>query len=296
MSPRTPRAELALVLVALVWGATFVLVKAALEGVSTLLFLALRFSLAGAVLAVAYRGRMSWALSRGSRPFAGGLAAGICLFGGYLFQTLGLRFTTPSKSAFLTGLSIVLVPLFGASMRRRLPPERVTAGVLTAAAGMALLTLESGDWRASPGDLLTLAGAVFFALHILALGRYVPRDGFEPISVLQVATAAGLSLVSFWWAETPFITWNGAVLLALGVTGLLATAGAFTIQAWAQQRTNPTRTALIFALEPVFAAATAYAASAEVLTARQFVGAALILGGILLVELKPRADSQHQMV
>lgn len=295
MSPRTPRAELALVLVALVWGATFVLVKAALEGVSTLLFLALRFSLAGVVLAVAYRGRMSW-LSRRSRPFAGGLTAGVCLFGGYLFQTLGLRFTTPSKSAFLTGLSIVLVPLFGASMRRRLPPERVTAGVLTAAAGMALLTLESGDWRASPGDLLTLAGAVFFALHILALGRYVPRDGFEPVSVLQVATAAGLSLVSFWWAERPYITWNAAVLLALGVTGVLATAGAFTIQAWAQQHTNPTRTALIFALEPVFAAATAYAASAEVLTGRQFVGAALILGGILLVELKPRAESQHQIV
>ena len=279
---------MALVFVAFVWGSTFVLVKEALDDISTLLFLALRFTLAGTALAFAYRDRLAGILERHGASLRGGLAAGVCLFGGYVFQTFGLRLTTPSKSAFLTGMAIVLVPALNTLIRRRRPLPVEAAGVATAVVGLGLLTLEPGDWNIAPGDLLTLGGALFFALHVIVLGVFAPEEGFERLSVFQIATAAVLALGTFWWAEKPAVEWSLTVGVALAVTGLLATAAAFTIQAWAQQRTSPTRTALIFALEPVFAAATSFLAAGEVLSGRQIGGAALILAGILLVELKPK--------
>ncbi len=283
---------MALVFVAFVWGATFVLVKEALDDISTLLFLALRFTLAGAVLAIGYRGLLAGILERRGASLRGGLAAGACLFGGYVFQTFGLRLTTPSKAAFLTGMFIVLVPALNALVWRRRPQIAEAAGIGAAAVGLGLLTLQPGDWNMAPGDLLVLGGAVFFALHVIVLSLFAPREGFERLSVFQIATAALLALGTFWWAEAPRVKWSLTVGVALAVTGLLATAAAFTIQAWAQQRTSATRTALIFALEPVFAAATSFLASGELLSGRQITGAALILAGILLVELKPKLPAR----
>ena len=280
------RAEMALVLVAFVWGATFVLVKSALADISTLLFLALRFCLAGAVLGVVYHRRLSGTLSRRDAKVQGGLLAGGCLFGGYLFQTLGLRLTTPSKSAFLTGLAIVLVPVLHWLIYRSAPRLSELAGVGMATIGVGLLTLKGFQASMSLGDLLTLVGALFFALHILVVGHYSPR-GFEWLSVVQIGVAALLALSTFWWIEDCYVRWSPVVLLALAVTGLLATAAAFTVQAWAQQHTSPTRTALIFALEPVFAFLTSLVVLGEVLSARAAAGAGLILAGILAVELKP---------
>lgn len=280
--------------VAFVWGSTFVLVKSALDDVSTLVFLALRFALAGTVLAAAYRRKLSGVFEGRSPGWRGGVLAGICIFGGYMFQTFGLRYTTPSKSAFLTGMAIVLVPLLGAAVYWTAPRVSEIAGVGIAAAGMGLMTLDGGDLSANSGDLLTLAGAVFFAAHVIVLGHYAPRQGFERLSVLQIATAAALAMSTCWWVEKPYVQWSPTVLFALGVTGLFATAAAFTIQAWAQQHTTPNRTALIFALEPVFAALTSLMALGEMLSGRGMAGGALILVGILVVELKPVPNARHQ--
>lgn len=290
------RAELALVGVAFVWGATFVLVKEALDDVSPLLFLAIRFTLAGLVLAFAYRRRLSAGPRQGSW-WKGGTLAGACLICAYAFQTFGLRLTTPSKSAFLTGMAIVMVPLLSSVVYRSAPRSSEWVGVAVALVGMALMTLQQNDRGVNPGDLLTLAGSLFFSAHILVLGYFAPRDGFERLSVLQIVTAATLAWSTFWWIEESYIRWTPTVLVALGITGLLATAAAFTIQAWAQQRTSPTRTALIFALEPVFAAATSFVVLGEVLAGRATVGAVMILGGVLFVELKPfdrRGHLRHQ--
>jgi drug/metabolite transporter (DMT)-like permease len=283
---RAWRADLALVFITLIWGSTFVVVKEALADCSTLLFLALRFSLAAASLALVFR-PLPGKFAQPKALLAGGTLAGVCLFGGYAFQTLGLRYTTPSKSAFITGLSIVLVPVIGALVQRKVPHPSEALGVATATAGLVLLTLPAESLRIEKGDLLTLACAVAFAAHILMVGHYAPRLGFEALTLVQIATAAVLSLASFWWVETPFIRWSAGVVTAVIVTGLLATALAFAIQAWAQQYTTPTRTALIFALEPVFAWATSFIVAGELLSRRATAGAALILAGILLVELKP---------
>ena len=279
------RAEAALVGNTIVWGATFVTVKSALADVSPVLFLALRFSLAtGALLAFWYsrgKGRME------PGEIRAGVLIGIFLFAGYLLQTLGLRLTSAPKSAFLTGLASVMVPLLAMLVYRNKPQVSELLGILAATAGLGLMTLEGPLESMSRGDLLTVGCALAFAAHIVTLGHYSEKMRFEMLSVSQVGTAAVLAVSLFWWVEPAHVVWQPAVVFAVLITGLLATAVAFTVQAWAQQYTTSTRTALIYTLEPVFAWLTSYWIVGEGLSRRAAVGAALILGGVLLVELKP---------
>jgi drug/metabolite transporter (DMT)-like permease len=290
---RSQAADAALVWNTIVWGATFVVVKNALAGVSPLLFLALRFSLATAVLLVLFRG-----LGKGPhtpKGLAAGAVTGTFLFAGYLFQTWGLRLTTAPKSAFLTGLASVTVPLLGALVYKIRPQRSELAGVLVATAGLALMTLQGGTGSGfmNRGDLLTVVCALAFAAHIVTLGHFSEQVSFELLSVMQVGVAALWSLVLFGWVEPPRWHWRPSVVYAILITGILATAMAFTIQAWAQQYTTSTRTALIYMLEPVFAVITSDLVAGEGLSARAAAGAGLILGGVLLVELKPLNPRPH---
>ncbi len=155
------------------------------------------------------------------------------------------------------------------------------------------MTLPGASGSINRGDVLTLFCAVAFAAHIVTLGHFSRSMRFELLSVTQVGTAAVLALTLFPWAETPRVEWQPAVLWAILITGLLATALAFTVQAWAQKFTTSTRTALIYMLEPVVAWMTSYLLAGEGLSRRGAAGAALILGGVLLVELKPVNPWQH---
>ena len=294
-------ADAALLFNTVVWGATFVLVKAALADVSPILFLALRFSLAAVALAAVFRrvagAAWSWKTAR-----AGGLA-GVFLCSGYALQTLGLRFTSAPKSAFLTGLTSVMVPLLGALVYRSRPQVSELVGVLVATAGLVLMTLKGVTGAIGPGDALTLLGAVAFAAQIVTLGHYSGghysgghfsgQMSFELLSVSQIGAAAVLALGTFWWAETPRVSWRPAVVWGILITGLVCTALAYTVQAWAQQYTTSTRTALIYMLEPVFAWITSFLLAGEGLSGQARAGAALILGGVLLVELKPLNSRRH---
>ncbi len=285
--PPRYRADLALIFICFIWGSTFVVVKDALNHVSPLLFLALRFVLATAVLGLMLR-RVAGGIYRTKPILAGGALAGTFLFLGYVLQTVGLRYTTPSKSAFLTGLSIVMVPVFAAVFERKPPGPSEVFGIILASVGMALMTLHRETLTIERGDLLTIGCAAAFAVHILLVGHLSPKLGFQALAVTQIAMAALLSLGTFWWVETPSVRWTGGLVAALVITGLFATALAFTVQAWAQQYTTPTRAALIFATEPLFAWITSFVAAGETLSRRSTLGAALILAGILAVELKPR--------
>jgi drug/metabolite transporter (DMT)-like permease len=285
------KAEAALVWNTAVWGSTFVVVKAALADVSPILFLALRFSLASLALAplLAGKRRVSWDW----RTAGAGALVGVCLFCGYLTQTLGLRLTSAPKSAFITGLAPVMVPLLAALVYRNRPRVSEVCGLLVATAGLALMTLESARTAVNPGDLLTCLCAVAFAAHIVVLGHFAERMSFQILSVMQVGTAAAMSLLLFWWAEPPHIRWRPATIGAILVTGLLATALAFTIQAWAQRYTTSTRTGLIYMLEPVFAWIVSFLLAGEGLSRRAAAGAVLILGGVVLVEVKPLNPRRH---
>jgi drug/metabolite transporter (DMT)-like permease len=292
MKPSPWRADLALAGVSLIWGSTFVLVKNALDDISTILFLAVRFGIATlALLAIYALRKRSWRLG----GWRAGLVVGSFLFAGYLLQTLGLRYTTPAKSGFITALYIVLVPVLCAVVYRKVPGVSEWAGVALASGGLALLALDTASLRIGLGDLLTVGCAVAFAGHIVVLGHTSQQMESDWLALLQIGTCALFAFSSFWWFEKPFVRWSPAVLVALGVTALLATAAAFWAQTWAQKHTTATRAALIFSLEPVFAWLTSFLVADERFTAKAVAGAACILAGILLVELKPISLRSHQV-
>jgi drug/metabolite transporter (DMT)-like permease len=284
-----------LVLTAAIWGSTFVVVKDALHDVSPLLFNLLRMIIATVVLAAIY----SRDLRRLKRSYlAGGAVVGLCLAAGYSFQTAGLARTTPAKSAFITGLIVVIVPLLCAipvlrpsTMRR--PSLAAFGGAVLAFAGILLLTTPAGTpWAALPGsintgDLLTLLCALGFALHVVALAHVSPRLPLSALAVLQLMFCTLVMSLALPLFEHPWLHVSPRLLVALLLTGVLATAVAFTVQSWAQQRLSATHTALILALEPVFAFLTSFLFYGERLSGRASVGALLILGGIAFTELLP---------
>ncbi len=262
-----------------IWGFTFVIVKGALADASPLPFLAVRFLLAGILLLVILgRGRV------GRGTILPGSIMGVFLFGGYLFQTWGLVYTTPSKSAFLTGFSVILVPLIMMLLGQKLGPATLLGAVL-GLGGIYLLVAPSGMGGVNLGDIFTLVGATSFAVHIVLVGRYTKRFSFlhlVPVQILAVGLLASAAMVVF-----PAQKWHFSARLAVAilVTAVLATGVAFSVQNWAQQYTPPAPTALIFALEPVFAAISSWLVVGEHFRGRTLAGAGLILAGMVVSEI-----------
>jgi drug/metabolite transporter (DMT)-like permease len=291
------RAYLLMLFVVAVWGSTFVLVKDALTDASPLAFNLARMVLAFLVLAMLYRSH--WREVNRQQWIAGAVV-GFFLAMGYQFQTAGLAKTTPSKSAFITGLVVVLVPLFSAIRWLRPPGANVPrwnayAGALLAFGGILLLTLPKDNKGLLPdfssmntGDLLSLGCAIGFAFHCLALGHTSPRMRFQPLAVLQVGFCALFMAISMPILEHPHLHLTLRLAIALGIAAVLATAAAFSIQSWAQSILPATHTALLLTLEPVFAWITAYFIIGERLALRPASGAILILLGIALTELMPQ--------
>ncbi|HEY0797097.1 MAG TPA: DMT family transporter [Acidisarcina sp.] len=297
---RSLRAHLLLLSVALLWGVTFVLVKDVLADISPLLFNLLRMAIAFLCMAVVYRRHFA---KVNARALWCGAAVGLFLAAGYQFQTAGLARTTPSKSAFITGLVVVLVPLLAAISWLRSPqarPPRWNAWVaaLLAFTGILLLTMPRSAASASiipalnlhginRGDLLTMGCALAFALHCIALSRTSESVSFEQIALLQIGFATLFMAMTMPMFEHPWIHLSTRLVLALAVTGVLGTAAAFSIQSWAQQFLPATHTVLILSLEPVFAAISSFILLGERLGVRGGLGAIFVLAGIALTELTP---------
>ena len=273
---------MALLGVSFIWGATFVVVKNALSSIGPFYFLGTRFLLAFLfLLAIYWRSlpKISWSL------LLAGCLIGIFLFGGYAFQTVGLQYTTASNAGFITGLSVVLVPVFHASLNRKAPGLSATAGIILSVLGLGLLSLEE-SWHLNPGDALVLLCAFCFALHIITVGHFAPSFHPPTLAIIQIGTVSLASFLLGAATETWPRHFTPSVWLALLLTAIPATALAFLIQNSVQRYTSATHTAIIFTTEPVFAAICAYLWSGEVLSLRQLVGCALILAGMLIAELK----------
>ncbi|HZR29401.1 MAG TPA: DMT family transporter [Terriglobales bacterium] len=285
---RNLKAHLLLLLTTFIWGATFVQVKDALRDISPLLFNAVRMGVATLALLLLHWPHLR-KMSAGT--LLAGARIGVFFWAGYEFQTTGLKLTTPSKSAFLTGVSVVLVPVFLAIFWRKAVGRWTAMGVLAAMAGLFLLTVPGGaagwgDFKSvNTGDLLTLGCAVAFAFQIIFVGRATREHAFQQIAFLQVATAAILMVPTVPLLEHTYVIWSWRVILAIMVAALLSTAAAFTMQAWAQQFIGATNTALILALEPVFAWLMSYMILGESLKLRAGAGAMLIVVGLLASEL-----------
>jgi drug/metabolite transporter (DMT)-like permease len=273
------KAEALLVIVTFIWGSTFVIVKGALNDASPLPFLALRFTVAGVLLFIALRrGPMD------RRSILPGLILGAFLFGGYIFQTSGLIYTTPSKAAFITGFSVILVPLIMLFQGARMNIANI-AGALLGLAGLYFLVLPSGLSAVNRGDIMVLFGSISFAVHIVLVGRYTRQFSFQHLVPLQILTVGVFSIAALPLDQSLKLHWTGGLVLALVVTSILATGFAFSVQNWAQQYTPAAHTALIFALEPVFAAITSYLVVGERMGEKVIVGSGLILAGMVISEV-----------
>ncbi len=277
------KADIALLVMTFVWGSTFTIVKKSLAQASPILFVALRFWVATAVTAALMPGQIPKISVKSLRR---GLLLSVVLLGGFIFQTLGLRSTSPSYSAFITSLSVLLVPLLGFLIFHHRPRPQTLAGVVLATIGLFLLLVNIADLRIRPGDVLTLICAILFAFHIIFLGRFVSTTDYRQLQLLQMAGAALFCTALIPFLESPFAVWNSSLVLFLFITGVLATALAFYVQARSQQFTSPNRAALIFSLEPFFAALFAYWILGQTLTAKEWLGGVLVLAGILVSELR----------
>ncbi len=276
---------------------TFVQVKAALVYISPLLFNVVRMALAALAMSLIFHKDLGRLTAKSARA---GAVVGVFLWLGYEFQTTGLKYTSASKSAFLTGICVVLVPLLLAVFFRRRVNRWVTMGALTAFVGLYLMAFTAhgeGAFHVSNinvGDLLSLACAVMFGFQIIFIGRSTQKYEFKQIATVQIVVCAILMAISVPVVEKPYVTWNATVIWAIVVTALLCTALAFSVQAWAQQFTPPTHTALIFSMEPVFAGVASWLVLGEQLGLRGIMGGGLILGGVLLSELKGSTPAEMQ--
>ncbi len=284
----TPRARPRLATVALlgataVWGGTFVTVKDALASADTYTFLALRFAV-GAVVAglLAVRGVSVADWKRVLRP---GLVLGVLLFGGYLLQTLGLETSTPARSAFLTGMTVIFVPFVTWRMNGRRPAVRSFVAPLVALVGLQRLTGASWDQAIRPGDALTLGCAVLYAFHIATTGRVgqgLPSMALTAVQLLVVAvlSAGCLPFVARRFEPT------GPFWVAVAFTGVMASALAIGVQVWAQKQLTAVRAAVIYSLEPVFALAWAAMSGLGFPSGSELIGGAFILAAVLISEVE----------
>ncbi|ENQ3108253.1 EamA-like transporter family protein [Bacillus sp. 491mf] len=293
-------APLALLFVAFIWGATFVVVQNAMSFVGPFTFNGVRFLLAGIILLIIQLISMrKIPIKHVGYSSGAGMIIGFFLFVGYLLQTFGLLYTTSSKAGFLTGLSIVMVPILSFIFLKQKANLFIVLGITAATIGLFLLT--AGDaFQFNLGDFLILGCAVAFAAHILVNGFYSKKISPLLLSTTQIL-AVGLfsSICAFlfedWEKLFSMSLWtNRSFLLALLLTSLFATSLAFFIQTTAQKYTSPTRVAIIFAMEPVFAAITGVLVANEQLSISAIIGCICIFIGMIFVELPNKQKKEAQ--
>ncbi len=279
-------AEFMLVTVTLFWGATFPIVKEAIEQLPVMAFLWIRFALAAILLGV-MAGRQGFATLDRSGWFKG-LLLGSLLFLAYLFQTYGLDRTSSANAGFLTGLNVVWVPLLAGPLLKKPAATGAKVGVAIALCGLLLLTWHD-PWTLNPGDLLVIICSLFVALHILGLDRFTSGYDARALAFVQIATMALLSCLGSLvfepvsWPQQ----WPLSLISAFLITAILATAYAFWAMTSFQRLTTPTRAALIYTLEPVWAAIFSVWLLDEKLTGLAWAGGGMIVAGMIVAEAWP---------
>lgn len=275
------KAELMLLVVTLFWGSSYIFMKMGLGTLGEFNLIALRFGLAFCLAAVLFHKRLR---SVDAKTLKYGALLGFLLLGVFTCITFGLKTTTTSNAGFLVALTVIFVPMIDVLVfKKRVAPPQVFGSIL-AIAGIGLLTLNA-TLTIQPGDFLCILAAVFYAVQILVTGKAVKTSDSLTIGILQLGFAGGFALVLSSLFETPSLPSNLPVWIAILALGILCSACGFILQPVAQKYTSPTRTGLIFSLEPVFAALFGYWFAGEQLSVQGYTGAALVLLGIIASEL-----------
>jgi drug/metabolite transporter (DMT)-like permease len=280
-------ASLALVAVCAAWGSTFLIVQNAVAVMPVMNFLSVRFVVA-AVVMFAIRPTCLRGMTRQGLLRATGL--GVVLGAGYITQTFGLQFASATVSGFITGMCVVLTPAVSWLILRRKINRRTVSAVLLATVGLALLSLHG--WHVGWGELLTLACAVFYAVHIVGLGEWSPQ--YEPygFALLQITTVAVITTA----VSLPgglILPPDPAVWWIVAITAIFATAIAFLVQTWAQSLVPAATAAIIMTMEPVFAGIFGVWLGGNELTLQVVFGAVCVLTAMLIVALKSSANTSR---
>ena len=265
-------AQIGLLFVTIIWGLTFVLVKAALNDAPPFSFAALRFGLATLITLLIVNKNI---ITITKNEIIGGILCGFFLFLGYAFQNFGLMNTTATKSAFITSISVLIVPFILVAMDIQKVKLRIWLAVVLATFGLYLLILPGGGINI--GDVITFGCAVSFALHIIAQDNYLKKEiRLLPFICIQLAFVTLISFIHAQVFEPEAIIWSTRLTYAIIITGIFATLIALLIMVWAQKILNPSETALIFAMEPVAAALFAMVFAGEILGLLGWIGGGFV--------------------
>lgn len=271
---------ISLIIVSIIWGATFPLVKLSISYITPLGFIALRFIIGTLILLLFYFRNVK----RNMDALKPSLIAGVFLFFGYFFQTLGLKYTTSSHSGFITGLYVVFTPLFSYFIVREKITWRIITSVILSTIGLFFLSGISGF---NIGDILTLFCAISYAIQVVLIGKYARRYDSSTIAIFQLLLVSILSTAG-WGTERFYMKYSNLLLFGVLFTGIFATALGLLIQAHAQKYVSPSKAAIIFVTEPVFAGIFSYIFLNETLGFMGITGAILILFAMLLVSFEKR--------
>ncbi|MCF8420894.1 MAG: DMT family transporter [Melioribacteraceae bacterium] len=294
-NPRKLIGESVLLLVTLIWGATFVIVKESLNDISSMLFLASRFSIAALFVLpffISKKRDLKWTAVKG------GFILGIFLFAGFAAQTVGLQYTTATKSGFITGSSVVMIPVLQTIIEKRKPTMGTTLGVILVFIGILFLSsggnsiftfLSELGSSFNFGDFMTLICALFFALYIVYLDIISTKYDFWTLVFVQIIVTA---LASFFFSflfsaaniEPMRIVYSEYLLFGLLYTALLATLVTTILQTRYQREVTPTKAGIIFAFEPIFAAVFAFFLLNEKISNFGLIGSLMIFLGLVISE------------
>jgi len=284
-------ATVGLLVMTAVWGSTFVLIKGVVDRMPVADFLAVRFIVAAIAMFALFHRHVA-RLER--KQLLRGMVLGALYGCGQLLQTWGLSLISPSVSGFVTGMYVVFTPILATVLLRQRMPVTVWLAVALATFGLALLSLNG--FSVDLGVWLTLASALLYGLHIVALGHWSRADEAFGLSAVQMAMIAMVCLLATAGHGGPVLPPDRSAWIAVLYMALIAGAGAMLMQTWAQAHLPATRAAIVMTTEPVFAAGFAVAFGSDVLTWRMLCGGGLVLAAMYLVELMPRREPPAEAI
>ncbi len=278
-------ADLLLLSVTIFWGSTFIIVKKSIEQMPTFAFLSIRFWISSILLAIIFFPRLK---NLNKEILKDGVILGIVLFLAYAFQTVALQYSSATVVGFLTGLNVIFTPIFSAVLLKKIPRIYSQIGAVLSFLGVTLMSLND-TLTLSTGETLTIICAVFVAIQIILTDKYSRKHDTFLLTVVEITTMSVLAtIVSL--AKEPYLIqkhWNTYLIFSFLITAVFATVYAFVIQNTAQKYTTPTKTAIIFIMEPVFSAIFSYLLGGEVLSLRAYIGAGIMFLGLFVSEVGP---------
>ena len=275
------KADLMLLMITVFWGASYMLTKVGLEGLEPFNLTALRFIIAFFISAIVFHKQI---FNADIKTIKYAFILGIILFGMFISMAFGLEHTTASNAGFLISLAVVLIPIISFVFLKQKIEKKVIIGVCLAFIGIALLSLDA-EFKVNIGDLLCILCALFCSIHVIVIGIFTKEVDSIALGALQLAFAGIFSIIFSAFTETVRIPSTALSWLSVLLLSIFCTAIGYIVQTTAQQHTTATHTGLILSLEPVFSAIFAYIFLGEILAPKGYLGAVILLSGVLVAEI-----------